>query len=626
MITKKILKLEDDPSRRTLKGSSHDEERATRLLVRGKRIGIIGPSKNVSNSNPQGNRRTVPAVPVGSTPRPRFQHRQDAIQLAEYFLEGEPDANGERPHKDGKGRVEYATSINCQLPDKKPLSAEEVRRVANWMGETAALNTRARKASTLHYVVSLHEIDADKSTPELWNDTVERMLKSLGMDEHQALLVIHGDTDNPHMHIMVNRVHPTKHTVADPLRDLIALEELNRQLEKDYGLRVDKGRHIDPVTGQTYDWDKVRKGEIHVPKNRARKSRIEMEKFARQVKKDLADKPFSTAISWDQLEERLSKNGYHLKPSGRGMKICDIAENEVKLTKIAGKGNGREKLEERLGPWNDYLASIELENTREMAQEDGQSEKPALPLGTQEKLNKPDPLAEFRPSPIGKPQRLNYRDDKEPSEEEESQIDKGEDNKRDEKKCIYRKQIDKIKGHPWVVGINLPECSEIKNESELRELIAFMTPNERMGTYCATKAQHEKMIAADAPWLELRQIEKTLGRIERSLDGNQLEVINLAPLAVDPENESDKAWARGTLDLKTEKHIGQLLEATWNAHVLAKKNMNNRINPSENAKMSSQHRAAFNLIKAFMHEKGMAIPNMFHPNQTKRSRGRGRGN
>ena len=361
MITKKILHIEDDPTRRkgSSAGSSADENKALKALTQGgPRKGIIGPSRLVSKSNPQGNRRTVAARPVGATPRARWQHRKDFRGLGDYMLEGDKQPDGNREFPDGKGRVGTAFLLNVGVADDlAELSPEQVRETAEWMGSTAALNNRMVKSAVLHYVISVPSEDAHQATPEFWRSVGPRVLEALAMEEHEALFVSHIETDNPHLHIMINRVHPVKETVVDPLRDLIRLEKLNRDLEKEFKLKVEPGRHIDPHTGATYDWAAVRRGEIQVPKNRPRMTRVEAEVFAHQVKKDLSDKPFSTAPGWAALEERLAQDGYHLQGEGRGLKICGSDGREIKLTKIAGKGNGREKLEEKFGEkWTDYQA------------------------------------------------------------------------------------------------------------------------------------------------------------------------------------------------------------------------------------------------------------------------------
>ncbi|MEG3620144.1 relaxase/mobilization nuclease domain-containing protein [Magnetovibrio sp. PR-2] len=606
MIVKKIQKLEDDPTRRHTGGAGVAEDKAMRELTKGQKIGIIGPSVRTG-----GNRRSTPANPIGSTPRPRHQHRRDFIGLAEYFLEGEPDSNGNRPHKDGEGRVEISASLNCQFNDKKPLTANQVRDVANWMGETAALNTRARKAASLHYVVSLPEIDNDKSTPELWGATAERMLRALSMDEHQALYVVHGDTDNRHMHVMINRVHPTKCTVSDPLRDLIKLEEMKCQIEKDFGLKIEPGRHIDPSTGKTYDWDKVRRGEIQVPRNRPRKSRVDMEKFARQVKQDLADKPFTTLTSWEELEDRLNRDGYHLRASGRGMKLCDDHGNEAKLTKIAGAGNGRQKLEDRFDcDWTFYLEAKQQGITIEQLEKNYKAEKQR-----QDDLHKKEIdelFAEFRPTiqsypaHIPEPSATERKPDVSSQPITEPQAHKQNENEARELQSRLRDVV----GKPWIIeypdvpGQPRTGFTNIAFTTECEELLSQMSDQEKAETHIATKTKLHEKERSGADWLEIQQAQMALNRIEQSLKKgartadkkNSPTETKAEPLEFDPEDPKAKEVAYRVLGPKTDKQIIAIQKVTKEALAAAKR----APQISNNAKKNRHFRAGVNQINAFI--------------------------
>ena len=58
----------------------------------------------------------------------------------------------------------------------------------------------------LHFSLSWAE-DQNPSYDEMI-DAANQALEALGMEEHQAVFIAHTDEDHPHLHIMVNRVHP----------------------------------------------------------------------------------------------------------------------------------------------------------------------------------------------------------------------------------------------------------------------------------------------------------------------------------------------------------------------------------------------------------------------------------
>ncbi len=63
------------------------------------------------------------------------------------------------------------------------------------------------------------------------------VMQSLGYAEHQAAWAIHRDTDNDHVHLVVNKVHPVSATVRQPpfRRDYFILDKCMRELEIEFG-------------------------------------------------------------------------------------------------------------------------------------------------------------------------------------------------------------------------------------------------------------------------------------------------------------------------------------------------------------------------------------------------------
>jgi hypothetical protein len=47
----------------------------------------------------------------------------------------------------------------------------------------------------------------------------ERFCNALGYAEHQRISVVHHDTDNVHIHVAINKIHPTTFTIHAPIRD-----------------------------------------------------------------------------------------------------------------------------------------------------------------------------------------------------------------------------------------------------------------------------------------------------------------------------------------------------------------------------------------------------------------------
>ncbi|HYG91872.1 MAG TPA: relaxase/mobilization nuclease domain-containing protein [Azospirillum sp.] len=126
-------------------------------------------------------------------------------------------------------------------PVARPLLSQHLgtrapREAARLMATTALASARCRQP-VYHVAVRLAPTDR-RLTDSEWRDVATTMLNELGLADHQAVGVLHGD----HLHLVVNRVGPDGR--AAPLRhDYAAREQVCRVLEARYGLREVEGPH-----------------------------------------------------------------------------------------------------------------------------------------------------------------------------------------------------------------------------------------------------------------------------------------------------------------------------------------------------------------------------------------------
>ena len=93
------------------------------------------------------------------------------------------------------------------------------------MREIAAtqwLNTRAKSPRTYHLIISLRA--GENPDAQTLRVIEERFCNALGYAEHQRVSVVHHDTDNVHIHVAINKIHPRTLTLHDPIRDYITLK------------------------------------------------------------------------------------------------------------------------------------------------------------------------------------------------------------------------------------------------------------------------------------------------------------------------------------------------------------------------------------------------------------------
>ncbi|MDT7858426.1 relaxase/mobilization nuclease domain-containing protein, partial [Rubrivirga sp. S365] len=151
---------------------------------------------------------------------------------------------------------------------------------------------------------------------------VDRTLRDVGLEDHQALVARHVDREHAHVHVMVNRVGPDGRawsTSNDRRRLRASVERQEREL----GLRwTGRNARAAGARGQT---------------DRG---------FAREVR-DRALGDFKEAPTWADLDARLQAKGLRIERRGRGAVVTD-GKREAKLSSVS-RTVSRPRLEARLG-------------------------------------------------------------------------------------------------------------------------------------------------------------------------------------------------------------------------------------------------------------------------------------
>ena len=128
------------------------------------------------------------------------------------------------PHEGEK--VAWARATNCGNDDpgwavKHILSVQE-------------RNTRSKSDKSYHLVVSFPE--GERPTRAQMEDIEDRLCDALGFGEHQRVSAVHQNTDNWHLHVAINKVHPVTLRNVTPVRDHFRLQAACLELEIKHGL------------------------------------------------------------------------------------------------------------------------------------------------------------------------------------------------------------------------------------------------------------------------------------------------------------------------------------------------------------------------------------------------------
>ncbi|MEX5576685.1 relaxase/mobilization nuclease domain-containing protein [Pseudophaeobacter sp. A-200-2] len=269
--------------------------------------------------------------------------------LLRYLHEGRKGE--ENPH-----RVIWSEARN--LPDNDPMV------VAGIMQATAELSRRVKKP-VYHLPISW---PPDEQPPkEVQMQVAETLLADLGLSEHQHLIVAHDDGDCPHIHVVVNTVHPESGRAWNPWRDVYRIMESLERQEKELGLRIVDRPDLEELRKGEKDPDRKKEASREEKLRAEREGDTPLAKWSetemRRIRSDITSH-FKDATSWADLEARLDAHGLHLRRAGQGFRITD-GEHFMTLSKV-GKHARQDRLENRFQEsWEDY--EIDRDLTREVA-------------------------------------------------------------------------------------------------------------------------------------------------------------------------------------------------------------------------------------------------------------------
>ncbi|HEX6369811.1 MAG TPA: relaxase/mobilization nuclease domain-containing protein [Longimicrobium sp.] len=249
--------------------------------------------------------------------------------------------------RDGQqSRVAWAETYN--------LPTRDLELAACFMGATANGSVSGTRTPVYFFSVSF---DVDDPVDEgMMRRVAKRTLRDMGLEEHEAVVVAHKDRSHPHLHFIVNRVHPTRFVLWRKWWDYGRMERSLRAQEVELGLRVVPGWHA-PVPSL----DRAREGHTEgwQPGARWIKPPPAPKRGDRGFLQDVTERaaPILAQVrSWAALESGLAEQGLALTVKGGGFRITD-GKHHVKASEV-GPAFSRYHLEKRLGRYPDYRARM----------------------------------------------------------------------------------------------------------------------------------------------------------------------------------------------------------------------------------------------------------------------------
>ena len=237
-------------------------------------------------------------------------------KLIDYLLSDKGLDEGER--------VVHTWVRNCVIDDID-LSKKEVE-------ATQAMNQRVQSDKTYHLVLSFRE--ADELNKEQLMEIEEFFCNSLGFGEHQRISVVHGDTNNQHIHIAINKLHPETFKLLDPFQDKRRMQDMCREMEKKFGLEPEPNRKEKSHTMESYGFKSF-------------------ESWIMENAKDDILATLKTAKSWSDLQATCAKYDIEFRKSGAGLAISHRSESLYVKASSIDRSLSYKRLTERFGEFMD---------------------------------------------------------------------------------------------------------------------------------------------------------------------------------------------------------------------------------------------------------------------------------
>lgn len=220
-------------------------------------------------------------------------------------------------------RIGDITVTNCQLQD-----------LSGAVLEIRAIQEQNKRASekTYHLLISFPTGEAPGAAQLAKIE--DRLCGALGYGNHQRISAVHRDTDNLHVHVAINKVHPHRLTCTTPFNDHKIIAETCAQLERELGLKATNHAARRTVgAGKAADMENAAGHQSLIGWIR------------RECAAELA-----TAQSWAGLHAVARQHGLDVRERGNGLVFMDGNGVFVKASSVAREFS-KASLEKSLGPF-----------------------------------------------------------------------------------------------------------------------------------------------------------------------------------------------------------------------------------------------------------------------------------
>ena len=222
-------------------------------------------------------------------------------------------------------------------------------------------NVRSKNPA-LHFILSWRSDESP--TNEQADEAVEIAIKELNLEGCQTLWALQKDTENLHVHVVVNRISPETFKAIRPAKGWTkkALERAARKIEFAQGWEIEQsGRYIVDSSGNVHEKGDVKVRDLSDEKLSQKARDIEShtgaESVERIAKRELLP-ILESAESWEELHSSLSEHGVKLERRGKGA-VLNFCGTMLKLSSVSRRCS-LTQLEHKLGTFSTHGEHIKV--------------------------------------------------------------------------------------------------------------------------------------------------------------------------------------------------------------------------------------------------------------------------
>lgn len=225
---------------------------------------------------------------------------------------------------------------------------------------TQKLNQRVTTTKTYHLMFSFRSEDQIPDEDSV--KAIERhYAKALGFEEHQRIVGCHPNTNNFHVHVAYNRIHPKTLRAHAPEWDHYKLQEVSKAMEKKYGLVTDYTQE----KGQEKENTKAKDKEAHTWEE-------SFDSYLKRHKEEIK-KGLSASENWQEFHRTMDAYDIRFKPRANGLVIEDNTEKNQAKASSLGREFSKKALEEKFGP---FQHPIKILGPKQVTKKDTYKQRP----------------------------------------------------------------------------------------------------------------------------------------------------------------------------------------------------------------------------------------------------------